>query len=377
MRWRGLFPSTSTEKNTVPGHFLDNPAIADLGKHQLWTFSNASKMPVDIRALMALNAGLPCPRCDGSNCPVAHGAQVNAAATQLLTLPELCATLATTPNYTTHLDSRLTGMAVIDIEPDCPPEVTNQILHLATGNTATPTPPVVYSELSSSGKGYHLVVPLPRNLNTIAGAANRIKIQHPKRWFEVLLYHWITFSGTPIPPQRLAEASADPAGDGLTWEGLFAQLCSEVPSRSAVQNGFIDQELALSLVDDELDDNEATIATLVINEHSQQYSRTLSADFNNDLSRWEFSVIGDIVRRTDRALVNFANANALTGNPTVEITIDRVIAIAHAAVVSVIPSRDKHYGQRNGLPYLLYRTIAAATTAELDYPTTSSDTSHS
>ena len=67
------------------------------------------------------------------------------------------------------------GIVILDIEPDCPEDLKNELLLL----------PWIYGEISMSGKGFHLVFPSPETFPEIRDAKAALKPAHAQRH----LYH--------------------------------------------------------------------------------------------------------------------------------------------------------------------------------------------
>lgn len=356
----------SAHQHTNPAsefpEFYTNTYVRGLAPHRLWTVSDFDKRPVDI--VSALDTSPVCPRCHWSGCNDVHGARVSDAATQLLTLDELTTALPNASNVATHLDWRTSGLMVLDIEPRCPPEVTDQLLRLVTGNTASPQQRAVYSEMSSSGYGYHLLLPPPSNLAQFPRAAHATKLQHPQRWYEVLLYHWITFGRTPIPTQRLTAATAEPKGEMLTWEGVFAQLVEIAPGGGATGDGTpgqFDQVLGLSDDDLELAGMEIEVAQVVIENLCHEAGKDLVDDFHGDTSRWEMSRLVRIAAVAQSKLHLRHSINRITGatTQTPEQNDQQLLRVVHYIARESLPPRAKHDERRAGTSYLLMRCAEA------------------
>lgn len=343
--------------------FYTNPHIrSGLAPHRLWTVSDLDKVPIDI--VSALDTSPVCPRCWQQECNEVHGARIADADTQLLTLDELTAAVPNARNVATHLDWRSSGLMVLDIEADCPPEVTDQLLRLVTGNTASPQPRALYSELSGSGRGYHLLLPLPANLAHFPRASSAMKLQHPKLWYEVLLYHWITFSRNQIPAERLAAAVAEPKGEMLTWEGVFGQLVEIAPGGASVGDGTpgqFDHVLALSGDDLDLTGMEAEVARTVVDYLDHEDSKDLIDDFHGDTSRWEMSRLIRIAAVAQSKLDVRLAINRITGagTQTPEQTEQQLLRVVHHVARETLPPRTKHDERRSGVSYLLKRCAEA------------------
>lgn len=348
--------------STFPEFYTNAYIRSGLAPQRLWTVSDFDKRPVDI--VSALDTSPVCPRCSEPECNTVHGARLSDADNQLLTLDELTAALPHARNVATHLDSRSSGLMVLDIEPDCPTEVADQLLRLVTGNTASPQPTAVYSEVSGSGRGFHLLMPAPANLALFPRAAHAIKLQHPQRWYEVLLYHWITFSRIPISVQRLTAAAAEPKGEMLTWEGVFAQLVEIAPGGAAVGNanpGQGDTMYPLSDVELDLTSTELEVAHSAIEYLSHEATKDLVDDFYGDTSRWEMSRLIRIAAVVRSKLHVRQAINRIIGTATQasEQEEQQLLRVVHYVARESLPPRAKHDERRSGVSYLLKRCAEA------------------
>lgn len=353
----GTHPHPSS---TFP-EFYTNPHIrSSLAAHRLWTVSDANKRPVDIVAALDVSQ---CSRCGRADCSEVHGAQLSNADAQLLTLDELTAALPNASNVTTHLDWRSSGLMVLDIEPECPTGVVDQLLRLVTGNTASPEPAALYAEVSGSGRGYHVLLPVPSNIASFPRAARATKLQHPQRWYEVLLYHWTTFTRRQIPSQRLSAAAAEPTGEMLTWEGVFGQLIEIAPGGEAASegtSGHYDQMLALADGPD-LTPMEFEVVHTVIESLGHESTRDLDDDFGGDTSRWEMSRLIRIAAIAHAKLHVRHSIDRITGTSTAtsEQTAQQVLRVVHHVARRTLPPRAKHDERRSGASYLLKRCAEA------------------
>ncbi|MET3959958.1 hypothetical protein ABIE52_006893 [Rhodococcus sp. OAS809] len=348
--------------SAFPEFYTNTHIRSGLAQQRLWTVSDFDKRPVDI--VSALDTSPTCPRCGRPDCNEVHGARISDAATQLLTLDELTAMVPNARNVATHLDWRSTGLMVLDIEPDCPTEVADQLLRLVTGNAASPRPEALYAEVSSSGRGYHLLLPPPVNLAHFPRAAHATKLQHPRRWYEVLLYHWITFSRRQIPPERLAAAVAEPKGDQVSWAGIFAQLVEIAPGGTATGDGTpgrFDKALASSGGDTELAGMEIEVATAVIDQLGHEIGKDLNDDFHGDTSRWEMSRLIPMAALSQSKLRVRQSINRITGADaqTPEQDRQQLLRVVHHVARCTLPPRTKHDEPRSGVSYLLKRCAEA------------------
>lgn len=321
--------------------FYANTAIQALAHEFRWTVSGqigeddpedpskraTRKAPVDLRHLL-----------DGG---VLRGAWA-LDDTCLVSLGELTDCFPMAANAAFYLRARTDGLMVIDIEPTCPAEVAATILNL---------PGVVYSELSMSGNGYHLIAPLPRNFHDFPAATGKKVLKQKDGWYEVLLEHWVTFTRQPVPATRRA-GPAGPAGPAATFENvadLYASLASLATDTVAVSAAAVE----LSATMPQIPDSTAIIRHVL--SKSTPALRT-PEEFGNDYSRWEFSVLSRLYIRMLPELSTYGQKNATSYTDS-----DRAWLL-YTTALEVIPLRHKHLERRNGRPFLLDRaaTLIAA-----------------
>ena len=77
----------------------------------------------------------------------------------------------------------------LDIEPKCPYNIKKHLLQL----------PYVYGETSMSGKGIHLLIPKPNNINDYPDALIKTQLKEDHGYYELLVNHYATFTGKEIP----------------------------------------------------------------------------------------------------------------------------------------------------------------------------------
>lgn len=248
----------------------------------------------------------------------------------LMTLEELRAAFPGAVNNAFYVNAQIDEVLILDIEPDCPADVRDELLAL----------PALYRETSMSGKGYHLIMPIPSNFGDFPIATGKRKLQHEKKWFEVLIEHWVTFTRNPIA--EVAESSS-----GLTWEEVWADLAIEAKEVTARDFDLASERPEVPMMD-------AVVASVVA---GRSYGKTL-ADFHGDHSRWEFGLLGYYWNRLEAASRQAWVIQMHTWSDS-----DRVWALYEVAQ-RVLPERDKHHEQRSGLPYLLYAASTLASQRE-------------
>ncbi|UJW28834.1 hypothetical protein L3Q67_26605 [Saccharothrix sp. AJ9571] len=312
--------------------FYDNSAIRALASARRWTVSgqigedpDERKAPIDLRELIdhgrvrgAWSIGPAC----------------------LTDLDELTCELPSASNAAFYLQAQTDGLVVIDIEPHCPPEATADLLRL---------PGILYSELSMSGRGIHLVTPVPANLHDFPVAAAKRLLREEHGWYEILLDHWVTFTRFAVPEHVVCQAAAAARPPRVaSIEDLYADLAVKARESANVSAAAVSTEGSMP---------DIPHGTMIVEQTLLSARGRLRApsDFNDDLSRWEFSALGTLYHWMQTPLRTFSTLGAQYSAG------DRAWLLYRAAL-EVIPVRPKHGQLRNGRPYLLDR--AAALVAE-------------
>lgn len=299
-----------------------NAAIATLAAEPRWTVSDSSKKPVDMRHLF-----------DGCNRGCQHQGPVRGAwATDercLVTLDELTENLPRAANRAFWLRGSLDGVLVLDIEPACPPEEAARLLSL---------PGALYAERSMSGRGFHVLMPLPANFRQFPVAAAKVKLRHSHGWWEVLIEHWATFTGVPVGDTSYLGA---PAPGPCDWEGVYAELAVEAV------------EVAALNLDVDAERPEIFRREQVLEIVTRDGCKRDPESFHGDMSRFEFSVMGVLYNRLRNVL------NAVESVTPDYVYDDTAVAwLLYDAATTVLEHRPKHDELRNGMPLLLNSAVA-------------------
>lgn len=318
---RALFPD-----------FYDNDAIASLSRISRWTVSgvigdldeddaSSRKAPIDMRAMLDLGR--------------VRGAFATDE-TCLVTLDTLTEALPRASNNAFYLQALTDGLLVVDIEPSCPEEVAASLLSM---------PGILYSETSMSGRGYHLVTELPANLHEFPDAAAKRVLREEHGWYELLLDHWVTFTRTPVTTwPRPSPDHRAPAG----VEEVYADLAATTRAVARSSSAAVSTEAVMPQI---------PFAEPIVKETLRLAADRFKepADFHDDLSRWEFSVLGTLHGWLRTAMSTYIAAGVAYSESD-------TAWLLHESTRQVIPERPKHTETRNGRPYLLDR--AAALVAE-------------
>lgn len=317
--------------------FYENFVVRVLADAKRWTISGRigdegrkGKAPVDARHLIDVG------RVRGA---------FDISDTCLVDLDELTSTIPDAANHAFYLQSSTDGFMVIDIEPSCPEDVAADLLAL---------PGILYSEVSMSGKGYHLVVRVPENLHDFPAAAGKRVLREQHGWYELLFEHWVTFTRRPVPRHdRIAANASRRDRSFATVEDLYASLATKAKPPATTFSTTV-------RTGDEAPD---------IKGSQQIVERTLNGadprfksldDFGGDHSRWEFSTLGVLHREMHRHMVVVGFLHRTTYSAADEAW------MLYQAVQQVLPHRPKHDETRNGRPFLLDRaaTLVALNSKE-------------
>lgn len=329
-----------------PG-FYGNPAVRALAPACRWSISGRlgdvddpaedRKAPIDVRHLI-----------DGCDPWCRHSGPLRGAysldRTCLVTLDELSRGIPDAANAAFYLQAQTDGLMVLDVEPGCPRAIASSLLAL---------PGVLYSELSMSGDGYHLLVPLPDNFRDHPVAATKRVLREEHGWYELLLEHWVTFTRTPVPEGRDQGPMARSRGHRFaTVADLYADLAAKArkPSGGSATDVRTSGTRPEIVHAEDIVDRSVDIA---------RHSLKSPDDFAGDMSRWEFSVLASLHGAMRTVLAAYSAIGVAHAS-------DEVVWMLHDAALRVIPPRPKHAQTRNGRPFLLDR--AAAMVADRERP---------
>lgn len=354
------------ETQTDFTEFLKNPFVRSVAGKKRWTASTTNdifdatgknlifpkKMPIDIVVLQ--NEGK------------LRGAK-HMDDRSLDTLPNVMKTLGQPTNLAFYLRADLDKYVVLDIEKTCPADMRKKFLAM----------PYVYGEVSMSGKGLHLVFRLPPCFYDYEAAMKQVSMNGPGKVFEILLYHYCTFTGKMIEP-------ADPNASNEEWEEMFRELCAQQVETLTYETG-IDMINHVTSCDEETVDyiNERLDTILSI---KNPFTKT-PADFHGrdglqekDTSAYEYYYLLHIKNTFDgitstplamtRSPDEFKRISeeypeipyvqrkyrylSVEENP--QFTPSERAWFIWKAGERFIPKRDKHSTRRNGMPWLLFLT---------------------
>lgn len=193
-----------------------------------------------------------------------------------------------------------------------------------------------------SGKGYHLVTPLPANFGQFTNAKGKRVLREAHGWYEILIEHWVTFTRRPIDPEVLAEVSAVDLAQAEfdSFEDVYESLAKVAkPTRSVALGETADEQPKIP-----------AMGRVIRQALANAESRLKDPDaFDNDMSRYEFSVLGVLHRQILFEAATVEDERRIKYSPS-----DKAWLL-YLAAKEVLPPRDKHREQRSGRPFLLHR----------------------
>lgn len=313
-------------------NFYNNPLIKLISKKPKWSFSNPeSKKPINVSDLkMLLNS-----RDTRIN---VHGADFHKP-DNMTTLDDLIDSVPNLPNHAYYLDCKTDGFIVLDIEKTCPKKLKDAFLKL----------PYLYGEYSLSGKGIHLIAPLPKNFKDFPDYMDQPKLQEKNHYYEILLTHWVTFTRNTLPkPMSKGEA-------GYTYEDIYKHLVSENHTAHNVNlDDFMDKKPKIK--------NEDAILSLM---DEFKYSKTVE-DFPQvgrlgDYSKYEFGMAAFLYWHMKYLIKNTPIFDVKDYN-------DNSYAwMVYELLQKRLEHRSKHDTFREGMPFLLFIAASAIAKSQTKY----------
>lgn len=169
--------------------FVEHPVIKPLANYQRWTITEpTTKRPLDIPWMIATFPNVEIRGCDY---------RLPDTMMTLSDLIETLTTMGTEPvNFAYYLTPDLDDIIVVDVEPSASKEVKEAFL----------STPFLYGETSLSGNGFHLVYKRPEPLfKQYPISQMKSRLRSADTTFEILIDHWVTFTGNQIKPPAIPQ----------------------------------------------------------------------------------------------------------------------------------------------------------------------------
>lgn len=290
--------------------FYNNPIIQRLAYEKRWTISDNNKVPIDMTDLLA------------SNGQAIHGALTKKEGhNPFVDLHTLMRNIPNAANNAYSLDAKTDGVMVLDIEPKCPKAIAEKLLQL----------PALYGEFSMSGKGYHLIFPVPKEYEDVYSCCVAVKEEHG--YYEFLCNHCITFTRNIIPAGFVPNIGQGSYDD-------FVKVWCDLASKVDLSQ----KDAVIDIMSEEEDTEWTDYIQKILQSDAKAYKKT-PEDFEEDMSRYEHGFTGHVY---------FVLLNVLK-QLRVFYTKSEMIWEVYRATSELIPYRDKHDTIHDRMPWLLYQ----------------------
>ena len=327
-----------------PSVFIQNPLIDKIADDENWTVSDDKKKPVNAKVLLATEQVVNA-KFDGE--------------WPLVSLRLLDSNIKLDAvNRAYWLQARKNRVIAIDIEPVASDLMKNYMIHF----------PAHYTEMSRNG-GVHVILEVPESMindenRYLFDDLSVLKEDVPKNeegkelrpaHFEVLFNdHYVTFTKFMVH-----KPYCDYENDSKARSALAEFLDTIVKmdkKRKEIRERI--RQYKISMINNQITTEkkeaiEKFTGLLPFDNAKEQAEMKDPADFGGDLSRYEMSIASGLAYHTLRChegakdTISYRElAESLTEN-------DLVYAI-YTMLEEVVPYRDKHDEERDGLPWLLF-----------------------
>ena len=297
--------------------FINHPFIQSISEKPRWTISTQNKKPVDMTKLIYED------RIIGANF---------ADPKSLTKLSEVVGFFnkhnMTLTNCCFYLYSMLDNVVVLDVEKYCSDELKKKFLQT----------PYLYGEYSMSGKGYHLVYPVPDWLSSYPAAEKKSVIRNEDHGYEILMAHYCTFTGNILPP---CEHPTD------FFDTVFKNLA--VKQKEIIRAGVITGEPDVPDIPEITRKRMLDILTNTGKEYAKKPEDFRKRDGTLNPSGYEFALAGYLYWKYKNMIKSGGAKNI---NHT--FTDNDAAWFVYNALKNNVPHRDKHDTLRSDMPYLLY-----------------------
>ncbi|MCR6108582.1 hypothetical protein HXA34_20040 [Salipaludibacillus agaradhaerens] len=334
-----------------PSIFIQNPLIKRLSKDPYWTVSDDNKRPVNARLLLDT----------GNTYNIKFDGEW-----PLVTLDELDADKnLQAVNRAYRLRARENRVIAVDVEPDAPESMKQEVLKF----------PAHFTELSKNG-GVHLLILVPEDL---INSENRYMfdelsvfkepVPKPKdasekprgAHFEVLFNdHFITFTKRMLTQKPCVDYSQESEAKDML--ARFLDNIVQMDKQRKKERELAKQYrigMMKNIIDEEKEKMIKDFISIKPFEKAKEQAKNKSInDFGGDASRYEMSVANGIAFHTIRA--HKLAKDTVSFRDIAEPLDEQDLAYAvYLLLKDVVPHREKHDEDRDGLPWLLFTSKRA------------------
>ena len=299
---------------------LNKPIFEKMKNKPLWTVSSNKKIPLDLQWFI-----------EHKDKPNAIKGAKYQDERSLGTFYELEEHIPNHANATYYYQMSNEDYLFLDIEPKCPDNIKQHLLQL----------PYVYGETSMSGKGIHLLIPKPKNINDFPDALIKTQLKGFKGYYELLVNHYATFTGKEIPlPTNINDFT----------EKLYKSLAQDVIATKSIE--LMDSEK----IDIEDIPYHNEIIELVMRKPFEKDISDYEGDKSDGKSEYEFGMMNYYAHRIyQRANLDIFKAHKYTN--------DELLNLLYYIIKNNLEHRPKHDEKRNinnkSVNFLFWRCNAA------------------
>lgn len=315
--------------------FYNNDFIKSIANNPKWSISDKDKRPINMSALETF--------LKERDTRVYIGGASQYDDTNMTTLGHTVKMLPNVANHAYMLNAKIDGWVVLDIEKTCPPDLKKKFLQI----------PYLYGEHSMSGKGIHLICRLPSNWNEFPNYQNMVKLQAKTGWYEILMYHWVTFTRN-----HLDKISSKGTKDGYTIADIFKDLTDQVKAS---------QKTAIKELVDKPDipSEKRVLKLMEPFQYSKKPEDFPKLDVNKnylgpDMSRYEFGYASYLAYYVNQTI------NKLPSLAKKQYTDQEIEWMVYDLLKKRLKWRAKHDTKHKNMPWLLYNAVAAVEHMRLD-----------
>jgi len=295
---------------------LNKPIFDKMKNKPLWTVSSNKKIPLDLQWFI-----------EHKNEPNAIKGAKYQDERSLGKFYELEEHIPNHANATYYYQMNNEEYLFLDIEPKCPDNIKQHLLKL----------PYVYGETSMSGKGIHLLIPKPKNINDYPDALVKTQLKEDNGYYELLVNHYATFTGKEIPlPNKINDFT----------EKLYQSLAQKAVATKSIE--LMDSE--------EIDIEDIPYHNEIIELVMRKTFEKELKDYNDDYSKYEFGIMNYYAHRIyQRANLKIFKEHTYSD--------EELLNLLYYIVKDNIEHRTKHEEKRNlngkSVNFLFWRCNAA------------------
>lgn len=304
--------------------FFNHPFIRSIANTPCWTISghvnDTDKCPIDIAELYWNHRVIGCSTKNKNS---------SATLYQTLDVINRINPGALPANHAFNMDTLRDNFVLIDVEPECPDELKQKFLQL----------PCIYMEKSMSGKGIHIVMPVPEEYKQSEEMKELTKLQANTRYYEVMFCHWVTFTRNIIHQTTVAP---DDSFFHKILKGLWAE------HKTTIQYSWDGSDTNnLNNIDPYSIPGAKEMLSILLKDDVNTYKEP-DDDMREDTSRYVFSIAGHYCNVMEKLM-----KSSWIRNIKADYNDREKAVILHAAIKDRVPQREKNTSRRGNMTWLM------------------------